>query len=77
MRTLEEIHAKKALLEEATDSAHDLAIKARYSAMTLALEWVLATEECDQLDVLTGLLNNILFERKASDELTDHPLQPR
>ena len=66
MRTLEEINRKVTLLEEAIDSAHDLAIKAQYSAMALALEWVLATEEGDQLDVLTGLLNNILFERKAA-----------
>jgi hypothetical protein len=66
MRTPEEIRQKKALLEEAIDSAHDLAIKAQYSAMALALEWTLNTEEGDKLDVLTGLLDNILFERKAA-----------
>jgi hypothetical protein len=65
MRTPEEIRRKKALLEEAIGSAHDLAIKAQYSAMALSLEWALNTEEGDKLDVLTGLLDSILFERKA------------
>lgn len=66
MRTLEEIRRKKALLDEAIGSAHDLAIKAHYSAMALALEWTLNTEEGDKLDVLAGLLDNILFDRKAA-----------